>query len=78
MTSEKQKFEHLASLCDCLATSAPTQEQRETFVFLAQKWRAMAITQELYEVPPVPAHRSAVKAWLTEVRRNFTPRGSRP
>lgn len=64
MTRDKQKFEHLASLCDCLAISSSSPEQRETFVDLAQKWRAMAITQELYEVPEVAAHHSAVKAWL--------------
>ena len=30
MTSDQRKFEHLAGLCDSLAQSASTPEQRET------------------------------------------------
>ena len=68
MTSDQGKFEHLAGLCDCLAQSASTPEQRETFVDLAHKWRAIATSQKLYEVPIAP-HRSAIKAWLHGLRR---------
>ena len=64
MSSDQRKFEHLAGLCDSLAQNASTPEQRESFLDLAHKWRAMATSQQLYEVAPLDAHRSAVTAWL--------------
>ena len=67
MTSER-KFEHLAGLCDALAQSVSTPEQRETFVDLARKWRAIATSQKPYEVR-IATHRSAIKAWLHGLRR---------
>ena len=68
MNIDQRKFEHLAGLCDSLAQSASTPEQRETFVDLAYKWRAIATTQKPYEVP-IATHRSAIKAWLHSVVR---------
>jgi hypothetical protein len=69
MTSYQRKYEHLAGLCDALAQSASTPEQRESFLDLANKWRAMATSQKIYEVPPRDTHRSAVNAWLSGLRR---------
>ena len=66
MTSYQRKYGHLAGVCDALAQSDSTPEQRESFLDLAQKWRAMATSQKIYEVPPREAHRSAVTAWLNE------------
>ena len=72
MSSDQRKFEHLAGLCDSLAQNASTPEQRESFLDLAHKWRAMATSQKLYEVAPLDAHRSAVTAWLKGL--NLRPR----
>ena len=36
MSGNQRKYEYLASVCDALAQSASTPEQRETFVDLAQ------------------------------------------
>ena len=72
MSSDQRKFEHLAGLCDSLAQNASTPEQRESFLDLAHKWRAMATSQKLYEVAPLDAHRSAVTAWLKGL--NLSPR----
>ena len=72
MSSDQRKFEHLAGLCDFLAQNASTPEQRESFLDLAHKWRAMATSQKLYEVAPLDAHRSAVTAWLKGL--NLSPR----
>ena len=69
MTSHQRKYEHLAGVCDALAQSASTPEQRESFLDLANKWRAMATSTKIYEVPPREAHRSAVNAWLNGLRR---------
>ena len=63
MTAIK-KYEHLAGVCDALAQSALTPEQREHLLDLAHQWRAMATDPKIYEVPPRDAHRSAVTAWL--------------
>jgi hypothetical protein len=60
MTSDQRKFESLAALCDSLAQSASVPEEREHLLDLAQKWRAMATSPKIYEVPPRDAHRSAV------------------
>ena len=64
MTTYQRKYEHLAGVCDALAQSASTPEQRESFLDLANKWRAMATSQKLYVVALLDAHRSAVTAWL--------------
>ncbi|MGA8436456.1 MAG: hypothetical protein WB713_17070, partial [Methyloceanibacter sp.] len=64
MTSDQSKFEHLAGLCDSLAQNASTPEQRESLLDLAHKWRAMATSQNLYEVAPRDSYRYAVTAWL--------------
>ena len=69
MTSYQRKYEHLAGVCDALAQSASTPEQRESFLDLANKWRAMATSQKLYEVAPRDAHRYAVTAWLKGLQR---------
>jgi hypothetical protein len=69
MTSYQRKYEHLAGVCDALAQSASTPEQRESFLDLANKWRAFANSQKLFEVPPREAHRSAINAWLNGLRR---------
>ena len=52
MTSYQRKYEHLAGVCDALAQSASTPEQRESFLDLANKWRVLANSQKLIEVPP--------------------------
>ena len=72
MSSDQRKFEHLAGLCNSLAQNASTPEQRESFLDLAHKWRAMATSQKLYEVAPLDAHRSAVTALLKGL--NLSPR----
>jgi hypothetical protein len=41
MTRYQRKYEHLAGVCDALAQSASTPEQREIFRDLANKWRAL-------------------------------------
>jgi hypothetical protein len=69
MTSDQRKFEHLAGLCDCLAQNASTPEQRESLLDLADKWRAIATSPKIYEVPPRAAHRSAVNEWLSSAVR---------
>ncbi|MGA8434150.1 MAG: hypothetical protein WB713_05085 [Methyloceanibacter sp.] len=69
MTSYQRKYEHLAGVCDALAQSASTPEQRESFLDLANKWRAMANSQKLYEVAPRDAHRYTVTAWLKGLQR---------
>ena len=51
MTSDQKKFEHLAG-CELLAQNSSTPEQRESLLDLAHKWRAMATSQNLYEVAP--------------------------
>jgi|RhiMethySRZTD1v2_1073278.scaffolds.fasta_scaffold3320219_1 hypothetical protein len=69
MTGYQRKYEHLAGVCDALAQSASTPEQRESFLDLANKWRALATGAKIYEVPPREAHRSAVNEWLSSVVR---------
>ena len=69
MTGYQRKCEHLAGVCDALAQSASTPEQRESFLDLVNKWRALANSQNLFEVPPREAHRSTVTAWLNGLRR---------
>ena len=68
MSGNQRKYEYLASVCDALAQSASTPEQRETFVDLAHKWRAIATNQKPYEVP-IATYRSAIKAWLHGLHR---------
>jgi hypothetical protein len=69
MTSDQRKYEHLAGVCDALAQNASTPEQRESLLDLAHKWRAMATSAKIYEVPPLDSHRSAVTAWLKGLHR---------
>jgi hypothetical protein len=69
MSGDRKKYEHLAGLCDYLAQSASTPEQRKTFEELAGKWRVMATNQKLYEVPPSTARRSVVRGWLSGLRK---------
>ena len=68
MTSDQGKFDILRAFATPSARSASTPEQRETFVDLAHKWRAIATSQKPYEVP-IATHRSAIKAWLHGLRR---------
>ena len=70
MSGYQRKYEHLAGVCDALAEGASTPEQRESFLDLASKWRAMATSQTIYEVfLREKAHRSAVKEWLSSAIR---------
>jgi hypothetical protein len=69
MSGDRKKYEHLAGVCDYLAQTAPTPEQRKTFEELAGKWRVMATNQNLYEVAPSTAHRSTVRGWLSGLRK---------
>ena len=49
MTRDTNKFLELARICAVLAHSAPTSRERETFVTLAETWRAMATTAGYHE-----------------------------
>ena len=59
-----KKFEHLATLCDCLAKNASTPEQRENLIGLAERWRRRASGQGGSEPDLDTAHRAAVRSWL--------------
>ena len=69
MLSNQRKFHCLAGVCDCLAQTASSPEQREKFLHLAEKWRAMASGQSVSEVPLRDEHRSAVNEWLSSAIR---------
>ena len=69
MSSNQRKYEHLAGVCDALAQSASTPEQREHLLDLAHQWRALATDPKIYEFPPRGAHRSDVTAWLKGLHR---------
>lgn len=49
MTRDTKKFLEIARICAVLAQSAPTSKERETFVTLAETWRAMATTAGNHE-----------------------------
>ena len=66
MLSNQRKYETLAGVCDCLAQTASSPEQREHLLDLAHKWRALATDPKIYEVPPRDAH---VKEWLSSAIR---------
>jgi hypothetical protein len=76
MTGYQRKCEHLAGVCDALAQSALTSEQREHLLDLADQWRGVGDRSKIYEkVPPRDAHRSAVTTWLKGLHRQ-APIGS--
>ena len=52
MTSYQRKMRTSCGRLRCPAQSASSPEQRESFLDLANKWRVLANSQKLIEVPP--------------------------
>jgi len=73
VTRYQQKFFDIAQLCDVLAQSAPTPDERDNFMSMAEKWRALATGRQgggnLHRDTLSAAHRSATNALHSGVEK---------